>query len=113
MTPKDSTEWRNRVAARSLLVVRLIECCALRVSEACDLQWGDIDSAAFGVWEYHPSPLLSDIWLDDTATQRAAQIQTEVHKAFIRSRWMPAFVDAVEYGKFGRATVTATALPAA
>jgi hypothetical protein len=23
------------------------------------------DSAAFGVWEYHPSPLLSDIWLDD------------------------------------------------
>jgi hypothetical protein len=51
---------------------------------------------------------ISDIWLDDTATQRAAQIQTEVHKAFIRSRWMPAWVDAVEYGKFGRATVTAT-----
>jgi hypothetical protein len=51
---------------------------------------------------------ISDIWLDETATQRAAQIQTEVHKAFIRSRWMPAFVDAVEYGKFGRATVTAT-----
>lgn len=23
------------------------------------------DHAAFGVWEYHPSPLLSDIWLDD------------------------------------------------
>ncbi|MDI1310870.1 hypothetical protein [Prosthecobacter sp.] len=51
---------------------------------------------------------ISDIWLDETATQRAAQIQTEVHKAFIRSRWMPAWVDAVEYGKFGRATVTAT-----
>ncbi|MEZ0258250.1 MAG: hypothetical protein ACAI37_23420, partial [Chthoniobacter sp.] len=51
---------------------------------------------------------ISDIWLDDTATQRAAQIQTELHKAFIRSRWMPAFVDNVEYGKFGRATVTAT-----
>jgi hypothetical protein len=51
---------------------------------------------------------LSDIWLDDTATQRAAQVQTETHKTFIRSRWMPAFVDAVEYGKFGRATVTAT-----
>ncbi len=51
---------------------------------------------------------ISDIWLDDTATQRAAQIQTEVHKAFIRSRWMPAFVDAVEYGKFGRAIVTVT-----
>jgi hypothetical protein len=51
---------------------------------------------------------ISDIWLDETATQRAAQIQTETHKAFIRSRWMPAWIDAVEYGKFGRATVTAT-----
>jgi hypothetical protein len=51
---------------------------------------------------------ISDIWLDDTAIQRAARNQAEVHKAFIRSRWMPAWVDAVEYGKFGRATVTAT-----
>ncbi|WP_300932119.1 hypothetical protein [Prosthecobacter sp.] len=51
---------------------------------------------------------ISDIWLDETAEQRAAQIQTEVHKAFIRSRWMPAWVDAVEYGKFGRASVTVT-----
>lgn len=51
---------------------------------------------------------ISDIWLDDTAMQRTAQNQTEMHKAFIRSRWMPAWIDAVEYGKFGRATVTAT-----
>ncbi len=51
---------------------------------------------------------ISDVWLDDTATQRAIQDQTEVHKALIRSRWMPAFVDNVEYGKFGRATVTVT-----
>jgi len=51
---------------------------------------------------------ISDIWLDDAATQRAAHHQTEVHRAFIRSRWMPAWIDAVEYGKFGRATVTAT-----
>jgi hypothetical protein len=51
---------------------------------------------------------ISDIWLDDDAIQRAANNQTETHKAFIRSRWMPAWVDAVEYGKFGRATVTAT-----
>jgi hypothetical protein len=51
---------------------------------------------------------ISDIWLDDAAMQRAARNQTEVHKAFIRSRWMPAWVDAVEYGKFGRATVTVT-----
>ena len=51
---------------------------------------------------------IADIWLDDTSLQRAAQLQAEKHKALIRSRWMPAFVDAVEYGKFGRATVTAT-----
>jgi hypothetical protein len=51
---------------------------------------------------------VSDIWLDDTAMQRAARSQTETHKAFIRSRWMPAWIDAVEYGKFGHATVTAT-----
>jgi len=51
---------------------------------------------------------ISDIWLDEAAMQRAAQNQTETHKAFIKSRWMPAWVDAVEYGKFGRATVTAT-----
>ncbi|QDV54501.1 hypothetical protein Mal33_04550 [Rosistilla oblonga] len=51
---------------------------------------------------------ISDIWLDDEAMQRAARNQTETHKAFIRSRWMPAWIDAVEYGKFGRAKVTAT-----
>ena len=51
---------------------------------------------------------ISDIWLDETAMQRAARNQTELHKTFIRSRWMPAWVDAVEYAKFGRATVTAT-----
>jgi hypothetical protein len=51
---------------------------------------------------------VSDIWLDDEAMQRAAQSQTETHKAFMRSRWMPAWVDAVEYGQFGRATVTVT-----
>ena len=51
---------------------------------------------------------VSDIWLDDTSVQRATKKQTATHKAFIRSRWMPARIDAVEYGKFGRATVTAT-----
>jgi hypothetical protein len=51
---------------------------------------------------------VSDIWLDDDAIQRAAYRQKEVHKAFVRSRWMPAWIDTVEYGKFGRATVTAT-----
>jgi len=51
---------------------------------------------------------ISDIWLDETSMQRAARHQAEVHKSFIRSRWMAGWVDAVEYGKFGRATVTAT-----
>jgi hypothetical protein len=51
---------------------------------------------------------ISDIWLDDAAIQDAAHFQTETHKTFIRSRWMPAWIDAVEYGQFGRATVTAT-----
>ncbi len=51
---------------------------------------------------------ISDIWLDDAAIQRAARNQTETHKSFIRSRWMPGWVDAVEYGKFGSAKVKAT-----
>jgi hypothetical protein len=51
---------------------------------------------------------ISDIWLDDTAMQRAAKNQAETHQAFIRSRWMAGWIDTVEYGKFGRATVTAT-----
>jgi hypothetical protein len=51
---------------------------------------------------------ISDIWLDETSIEQASQFQTETHKTFIRGRWMPAWVDAVEYGKFGRATVTAT-----
>ena len=51
---------------------------------------------------------ISDIWLDDDSLRRAAQNQSETHKAFIRSRWMPAHVEKVEYGKFGRAKVTVT-----
>ncbi len=51
---------------------------------------------------------VSDIWLDETSIERAARVQAETHKAFIRSRWMPAWIDAVDYGDFGRATVTAT-----
>ena len=51
---------------------------------------------------------ISDIWLDTAAAERATHSQTETHRAFMRSRWLPAWVDAVEYGKFGRATVTAT-----
>lgn len=63
-----------------------------------------------GTWEnrvenqFH----ISDLWLDDLAMQRSAQQQTGVHKALILTRWMPGWVDAVEHGKLGRATVTAT-----
>ncbi len=65
------------------------------------------------IWKPTPDGIftrfhISDIWLDDTAMQRASHNQSETHKAFIRSRWLPAWIDAVEYGKFGRATVTAT-----
>ena len=71
-------------------------------------------SVQFGItWRPTPGGVfsrfhLSDIWLDDEAMQNATQHQTELHKTLIRSRWMPAWIDAVEYGKFGRATVTAT-----
>ena len=51
---------------------------------------------------------ISDVWLDELARERAAQIQKETHKTFIKSRWMPGWVDQVEYGKFGRAEVTVT-----
>ncbi len=51
---------------------------------------------------------ISDIWLDEASLQRCGHHQTEIHKAFVRSRWLPAWVDSVEYGKFGQAVVTAT-----
>ena len=51
---------------------------------------------------------ISDIWLDDKSIGHAAYFQTEKHNAFIRARWMPALIEEVTYGKFGRATVTAT-----
>lgn len=71
-----------------------------------------------GVWlgiTWKPTPdgiftrfHISDIWFDEAAMQRAAHNQNEMHKTFIHSRWMAAWIDHVEYGKFGRATVTAT-----
>ncbi len=51
---------------------------------------------------------VSDVWLDEQALQRAARQQIEVHRELIRSRSMPAYVDGVEYGTFGSATVTLT-----
>jgi len=74
----------------------------------------DGGSVLLGItWKPTPSNIftrfhISDIWLNDAAIERASRLQGDAHKAFIRSRWMPAWVDSVEYGKFGRATVTAT-----
>ena len=51
---------------------------------------------------------ISDIWLDELAMERASRIQNETHKTFVKSRWMPGWVDEVVYGKFGRAKVTLT-----
>ncbi len=51
---------------------------------------------------------ISDVWLDPSAADRSAKAQADAHKIFMRSRWLPGWVDAVDYGKFGRATVTVT-----
>ncbi|MGC6444102.1 MAG: hypothetical protein ACON4H_15720 [Rubripirellula sp.] len=65
------------------------------------------------VWKPTPEGIftrfhVSDIWLDELSLERSRDLQVEVHKQFIRARWMPAWVDSVEYGEFGQATVTAT-----
>lgn len=63
---------RDHVRKRSLLCTRLEEACAFRVSEACELEWGDIDfiegmarirrdatkTAAGRRWVPVPGPLL-------------------------------------------------------
>lgn len=50
----------------------------------------------------------ADIWLDEAAIQTAAKRQQGRNVRHIRTRWMPAHVDAVEHGKFGAATVSVT-----
>lgn len=62
---------------------------------------------------WHPRYLyqqfhVADIWLDDTAMKVASDRQRGRHIRQIRTRWMPARVEEVVYGKFGQATVTAT-----
>jgi len=51
---------------------------------------------------------ISDIWLDDQSIEHAAYFQTQKNNHFIRSRWMPAYVNEVKYGKFGQATASLT-----
>ena len=62
---------------------------------------------------WHPQYLyqqfhIADIWLDTTAMNVASELQKQRHIRHIRTRWMPAWVDSIEYGKFGHATITAT-----
>ena len=51
---------------------------------------------------------ISDIWLDEQSIDHAAYFQTQKHNSFIRTRWLPAFVNEVKYGKFGQATASLT-----
>lgn len=51
---------------------------------------------------------VSDIWLDDAAMSVAAERQKQRHIRHIRTRWMPAQVESVDHGEFGRGLVTAT-----
>ena len=62
---------------------------------------------------WHPRYLyqqfhVADLWLDDAAMKIATERQRGRHTRYIRMRWMPAQVEKVNHGKFGKATVTAT-----
>ena len=62
---------------------------------------------------WHPRYLyqqfhVADIWLDEAAMKVASERQRQLHIRHIRTRWMPARVDSVSHGKFGKATITAT-----
>lgn len=62
---------------------------------------------------WHPRYLyqqfhVADIWLDEAAIKIATERQRQRHIRHMRTRWMPARVDSIEYGKFGRAKVWAT-----
>lgn len=62
---------------------------------------------------WHPRYLyqqfhVADLWLDDAAMKVATERQRQLHIRHIKTRWMPARVEAIEYGEFGRATVSAT-----
>ena len=62
---------------------------------------------------WHPRYLyqqfhVADLWLDEQAVDVAARRQRGRHIRHIRTRWMPARVDSVEYGEFGHASIKAT-----
>lgn len=60
---------------------------------------------------WHPRYLyqqfhLSDLWLDEASLRTAEERQRQRHLRQIRTRWLPAQVESVDYGEFGRAVVT-------
>lgn len=64
---------------------------------------------------WHPRYLyqqfhVSDLWLDEAAIEVATERVRQRHIRHIRTRWMPAMVKTIDYGQFGRATITATLL---
>lgn len=52
----------------------------------------------------------ADVWLDEGAMEIAKERQRQRHLRHLRTRWMPARVEAVDHGKFGQAEVTVTLL---
>ena len=62
---------------------------------------------------WHPEYLyqrfhVADLWLDEAAMKVARERQAQLHIRHVRYRWMPARVDAVEHGEFGKGSITAT-----
>jgi len=62
---------------------------------------------------WHPRYLyqhfhVADLWLDEAAMNVATERQRQRHIRHIRLRWMPARVDAIDYGEFGHAKLTAS-----
>ncbi len=84
-----------------------------------DGTWPESGSGALGGQRaqlglaWHPRYLyqefhVADLWLNEAAMANAGERQRGRHLRHIKMRWMPARVDAVEHGEFGRATITAT-----
>ncbi len=75
------------------------------------LELGGVSAQLSLTW--HPRYLyqqfhIADLWLDEEAMAVAAERQRQRHIRHIKTRWMPARVDSVEYGEFGQAVVRAT-----
>lgn len=70
-----------------------------------------LDQTGWIALTWHPRYLyqqfhVADIWLDERAVRVAAERQRQTHIRHIRTRWMPARVEAVDYEEFGAAVVT-------